>query len=183
MAIDLTPNNQQIKPKNMAKYPDHAEWPYESLRTITEMFSPSKAVDTEYPNGTYLHLYGNTVVKNKVIIHGKYGDPIEQNTELYKHDIAMGFAAAVTDDDYDIFMPQFYILECRSSGNAAEICSMRHTPENKQFVEKLLVENKIKVPPQYQYYRDSPGSLDLCLKFESKEDADAWKLAKTKEAK
>lgn len=181
MTIDLTPNNQQIKPENMAKYPDHKEWPYESLRTITEMISPSKAIDMDCPTATYMEVYAGELVVNKEITHGKYGNPIEQNIEIYKRDLAMGLTADIADADFEFFMPKFYITEGRASKNAVEIYAICHSKENQEFVEKLLAENKIKVPPQYQYYRDSPGSLDIRLKFETKEDADAWKIAKMKE--
>lgn len=159
MTIDLTPNNQQIKPENMAKYPDHKDWPYESLRTITEMISPSTT-----------------------------GDPIEHNIEIYKHDIAAGLTADITEDDFEIWTPEFYKRENRGLVHALRISSMMHSKENQELVEKLLVENKMKIPPQYQAYNvhdlygkpdDAVPTLDIRLKFETKEDADAWIAAKT----
>ena len=166
MTIDLTPNNQQIKPENMAKYPDHKDWPYESLRTITEMISPST---TGYPYDAV------------------YGDPIEHNIEIYKHDVAAGLAADITDDAFEFFTPAFYTKEGRSSTHAVRITAIVHSKENQELVEKLLAENKIKIPPQYQYYNvqdlyEKPDNtwptLDVRLKFETKEDADAWIAAK-----
>ena len=175
MTIDLTPNNQQIKPENMAKYPDHKEWPYESLRTITEEISPSTTGDP---------------------YDAVYGDPIEHNIEIYKHDIATGLTADIELDDFEAWIPEFYTSENRGTKgktfiHAIRISAIKHSKENQQLAEKLLAENKIKVPPQYQYYNvyDTFGrtpdvgipNLDIRLKFESKEDADAWKIAKMKE--
>jgi hypothetical protein len=131
MTVDLTPNNQQIKPENMAKYPDHKEWPYESLRTITEMISPSTTGDP---------------------YDAVYGDPIEHNIHVYKHDISMGLAVDIDIGEFEMFIPEFYLKEGRSSIAAHRLMAMRHSSENTELIENLLKENKIKVPPQYQYY-------------------------------
>jgi hypothetical protein len=174
MTIDLTPNNQQIKAENMVKYPDHKEWPYESLRTITEMISPSTT--------------GNQY-------DAVYGDPIEHNIEIYKHDIAAGLAVDIEEDYFELFMPEFYINDYRGreSYYVMQIAAVMHSDKMNILVNALLRQNKIKHYPQYQYYIGDPSTnglfwdKDKCfhflLKFETKEDADAWNLAKMKESK
>lgn len=151
--IDLTPDNEQIAAANMSLYTGHADWPFESLRTITERTS-AEGVDP-----------------------ATYGCPIEKNIALYRNDVDGGLIAEIDESTFEIWMPPHYVEEGRSSTHAVRICSIMHSKKTQNFLEFLLSEEMIKTPPQYQYYRCNPDDesmIDVLLKFENKEDAAVW---------
>lgn len=151
--IDLTPNHEQIRPEQIPTYACHADWPFEALRTITERISEEGAAEPVY------------------------GCPIEKNIDLYKHDVANGLIADIDEDTFEIWMPQFYSDQARSSTHAVRICSICHSEKTKTYLEFLLAESMISAPPQYQYYRCNPDDdsmLDVLLKFENADDAAVW---------
>lgn len=153
MTIDLTPNNQQMTPANMAKYPDHKDWPYESRRTITEKENNEQSVKS----------------------------PVEKNTALYHSDITTGLAIEIEDDDWEIYIPKMFLRKDRSSLPTILFFPVRHSEKSRTAIEDLIENKLIGARPQYQWYYTDPGctrKCDLRLKFETKEDADAWIAAK-----
>jgi hypothetical protein len=154
MAIDLTPNNQQIKRADMAKYPDHKDWPYESLRTISEKEDSEQSVKS----------------------------PVEQNTALYDNDISTGLAIEIADDEWEIYIPKMFLRKDSSSLPTILFFPVRHSAKSYELVKYLIENETISARPQYQWYHSENGNMRKChlrLKFESKADADAWIEAKT----